>query len=211
MANRNDWFRNETWDEQIERDFFARLERARSRRDQYLAIQALCLSETCPGAAIRLANHYFDTRTSDFDDSRVFMARAQAHRSLGQVDEAIESYRDAIDSEQESRRFPTGSMLELPYYIAVSELADRYDLAVSLLEAGKGESIFPVAIFKWNAAMALIAHRRHQLDVAREYALGALAAAAIRETELTYHRSLGLVDDAYTPVLKKLKSIVPES
>jgi len=211
MAQQNDWYRNEKWDDEIERDFFAKLKRARSRRDQYLATQALSLAERHPEVAIQLTYHYFETRTDSFNDARVFSARAQAYRTLNNVSKAIEAYQAAIDKEQESRQFPTGSALELVYYIAVEGFDDQYYLAVSLFEADKSESIFPVAVFKWNAAMALILYRQGHLQRARRFARGALEAASIRETELTYHRELGVVDESFIPILGKLTKIVAKA
>ena len=208
MANRNDWYRNTTWNDKIEREFFAKLKRARSQRDQYLAIQSLSLAESVPDVAIRLTYHYFETRTKHSNDARVYSARAKALRSQDRVDEAIDAYVAAIDEERKSHQFPTGSDLELPYYIAVKEVADRYQLAVSLLKDIQGGSVWPIAVFKWNAAMALITHRSVQSEQAIEYAIGALDAASIRNTELTYHRELGLVDETFNPVIDKLKNIV---
>jgi hypothetical protein len=93
----------------------------------------------------------------------------------------------------------------------VKNIDDRYDLAVSLLKADKGGSIFPVAVFKWNAAMALIADRQGPLEKAREFALGALEAASVRGTELTYHRELGMVDESFVPILERLKKMAAKS
>lgn len=211
MAQQNDWYRNEAWNEEIERDFFARLKRARSRRDQYLAIQALTLAQSCPEVAIQLTHRYFETRTDSFNDARVLSARAQAYRALNSAEKAIEAYQAAIQKEQESRQFPTGSALELVYYIAVDGIDDRDDLAVSLFEADESGSIFPVAVFKWNAAMALICNRQGDRQRARQFARGALEAASIRETELTYHQDLGVVDESFNPILEKLKKIIPSS
>ena len=108
MAQQHDWYRNETWDDEIEREFFAKLKRARSQRDQYLAVQALSLAEPCPEVAIQLTHHYFETRTDSFNDARPLLARARAYRPLTNVQSAIEAYQAAIDKEPESRQFPTG-------------------------------------------------------------------------------------------------------
>ena len=211
MTKQNDWYRNEEWDDEIESNFFARLNRARSQRDQYLAIQALSLSESNPEVSIQLTDHYFETRTDCFNDARVFLARAEAHRKLKNVRNAIEAYKAATGKESESRQFPTGSALELVYFIAAEGLDDHYDLAISLFEADTSESIFPVAVFKWNAAMALISHRQGRERKARQYAHGALEAASTRETGLTYHRDLGVVDESFVRTLEELKKIVAKS
>jgi len=72
------WFRQETWDEGIEQDFLARLSRSRSQRDQYLVIQALTIAKTFPSVALRLADHYFETKKDNFEDVRALSTKADA-------------------------------------------------------------------------------------------------------------------------------------
>jgi hypothetical protein len=88
---------------------------------------------------------------------------------------------------------------------------DRYDLALSLLEDDSGGSIWPVAVFSWNAAMALILSAEGEHDDARRFSPGALEAASARQTELTCHRDLGLVDGSFAPIIEKLRNIVAKT
>lgn len=77
-----DWFRQEIWHEEIEKDFFAQLARSRSQRDQYLVIQALTIATRYPMVSIRLIDLYFETKKSSSDDVRALSARADAHLRL---------------------------------------------------------------------------------------------------------------------------------
>lgn len=207
MARKHDWYRRETWNDEIEQSFFSRLKTARSQRDQYLAIQVFSLAQSHPEASIRLAQHYFETRTGNFNDSRVLAAQGNAHKMLGNAEDALASYQAALAIQRESPGFNAVSGTAVAYYIATEEWEDQYDLALSLLQEDSGGSIWPVAVFSWNAAMALIMSARGKHDDARRFSLGALNAASVRQTELTYHREVGLVDESFAPIIEKLRDI----
>lgn len=202
------WYQHETWDDEIEQAFFSRLKKARSQRDQYLAIQVFSLAQSRPEVSIRLAQHYFETRTGKFNDARVLAAQGNAHKMLGNAEDALASYQAALSVQSESPSFNAISGTAIAYYIATEEWEDKYDLALSLLQEDSGGSIWPVAVFSWNAAMALIMFAKGKHDDARRFSLGALDAASVRQTELTYHREVGLVDESFAPIVEKLRNIM---
>lgn len=113
----DDWYRNKNWNEKIESDFFAKLDRARSQRDQYLVIQALTLTKNHPDISIRLVGHYFETRTKDFDDVRALLAKAQAHLELGEIDSAMETFRAVLARETEFPKHQTTAYVDYPYIV----------------------------------------------------------------------------------------------
>jgi hypothetical protein len=57
-----DWYRNKDWNESIEENFYSKLKRARTQRDQYLVIQALTLADKHPDVTIRLVCVNFESR-----------------------------------------------------------------------------------------------------------------------------------------------------
>lgn len=79
------WYRNERWNPAVQQDFFNRLSRSRTQRDQYLVIQALTIAEAEPEVALRLVELYFETKRSVFEDLRALLASAKAYKSLGSV------------------------------------------------------------------------------------------------------------------------------
>jgi hypothetical protein len=85
----DDWFRQANWTEQIEREFFVKLAKTRTQRDQYLAIQAMTLANAQPEVALRLVDIYFKTKTTSFNDVRALDARARANQALGRVSESV--------------------------------------------------------------------------------------------------------------------------
>lgn len=80
MAAKEEWFRNTKWDASIAEVFFAKLERARSQRDQYLAIQATALVRSHPKTALDLTDMFLQERRSNssLELLRALEARAEA-------------------------------------------------------------------------------------------------------------------------------------
>ena len=146
---RDDWFRNTTWSDSIQEAFFARLKRARSQRDQYLAIQALTLVDNHPETTLELVDFYFETRKSTFDDGRALEARADAHLRLGDLDLALAAYRDVLAHEREHPGFTGTAFVDYPYLVATNAVEAEYEGALEELLAHSEEAMFPIHRFKW--------------------------------------------------------------
>ena len=67
--------------------------------------------------------------------------------------------------------------------------------------------MFPVDVFRWNAAYALILAARSQAGEASAYAQAALEAAAKEKSGFRYHQSLGLVGGRYPELVRELERI----
>lgn len=208
--SRNDWFRNKTWNPRIEKAFFERLARARSQRDQYLAIQAIELAPHKPGVALKLIDHYFETRKNDFDDARVLMAKVNAQMALNNEVEAVSAYKELLAREAEFPNSTTGAYVDFPYLVATRRFEDEYDSALEVLDTRKDDLAFPVRQFKWHASYALILSHRGNESEAREHANQAIKAAEARESRFRYHRDLGLVGKEHKSVVKHLTRLATE-
>jgi len=127
-----DWFRNQTWDETIERGFNEKLRRAR-KKDQYLRIQALTLACSHPEIALRLLDQYFSLK-ENFFHAQAYVDPATALLTLGRLDEAIGSYEAALAREIEFPNLKTPAYLDLPYLIATRNIRVRFAQAIQLLE-----------------------------------------------------------------------------
>lgn len=68
---RHDWYRNTTWDSQVETAFAERLRRARDK-GQYLRIQACVLAKSHPDVALRLLDQYF-VLGDDWDAAQAYV------------------------------------------------------------------------------------------------------------------------------------------
>lgn len=207
---KDDWYRNTSWTDGIERQFFDRLSRARSQRDQHLVIQALTLAEHRPEVALRLVDIYFKTRKVDFDDVRALVAKAAAQMEMGALNSAVETYKLILEVETAKPGMKTTAYLDYPWLVATARLKSEYHEALRVLEDRRSDVAFPIGRFKWNAARALILSNLGQQHVARESALAALEASQESASEFRHHRRLGLVGGRYEAIFRTLKQITEQ-
>jgi len=204
--SKQDWFRNKTWNDEIEVAFMAKLKRAR-RKSQYLRIQASCLSATYPEVALKLLDLYF-AQGDVFDHTTAYTQRAKIYISQGKIDKAIEAYLNAVDAEQMRPNVKSGVSVDFPLFVANHRLLRFYEKATELLAGvSRAEMIFPVNVFKANAALAMIEAERGDKDSAKHFATQALVAARMQHSGFRCHPDLGLVSDKYKTELLKLKCI----
>lgn len=199
-----DWFRNTTWNVDVEKMFDEKLRRAR-RKGQYLRIQASTLARSHPEVALRLLDRYFRL-PDDFDYAQAYVDRAEALLALDRVDEAVESYEAALVREQAFPNLQTQAYLDLPYLIATCGIRNLYGRAVDLLQTNEARLVFPVDRFRWYASRALIAASEGDRQSAKTNANRALEAAELNHSGFRYHASLGLVTGKYDDVIKKLEA-----
>jgi hypothetical protein len=201
------WFRHTHWTDQIEREFFARLAKARKQGDQYLVIQASTLAEKQPDVALRLINIYFESKTSDFHDVRALDARVRANLALGRESDAVATMKEILARERMRPSIKTNTFTEFPYYVATHRVTSEYDRALDTLINRKADLAFPLNQFQWHAAMSIICAERGDHGAAKTHAKFAIDAASVRDSGFRYHSDLGLVDDRFDAVMAELRQI----
>lgn len=151
-----EWYRNTDWNDEIEAQFFDKLSRARSQRDQYLAIQAMLLAESRPEVTLRLVDLYFDTRTDTFNDGRARQAASQARFAMGGYEQALDDFQAALEGQEASGLY-TVSPLQFAFLAAQHRSTRHYDAAIAQLSTmsppGKG---IPELVYRYHAATALL-------------------------------------------------------
>ena len=203
----DDWFRNKTWNAEIDAAFRAKLKRARDKQ-QYLRIQASTLAPTMPDVALSLLEEYFRLPVV-MDNSQAWVDRAKALLSKGDAESAIHAYEAALAREQVVPNSLTQAYIDLPYMIASLRLTGHYERASFLLSEHAQRVMFPVDRFKWNAAQAILANEREDAS-APVFARVAIEAAESKDSGFHYHRSAGLVGEQHSGVIKFLKRLLEE-
>jgi tetratricopeptide (TPR) repeat protein len=203
-----DWFRNETWNDAIEREFRLKLRRAR-RKGQYLRIQASVLADSHPEVALSLLDEYFRL-PEDFDWAQGHVDRATALVALGRLDDAVGSFEAALAREAAFPNLQTEAVLKLPYLIAMKQLRPRYQRALQLLRISEERLMFPADRFRWHAAQALIAADSGNSTIARHHAEHALQAASAEHSGFRYHPSAGLIGDGHENVIRRLTALTAQ-
>jgi hypothetical protein len=126
---RDDWFRNEIWDADIEAAFRAKLARARSAKPQYLRIQAGYLTKNFPDASLLLIDEFF-ALGDHFEFSIARCVQARAFEVQGRIGEAIDAYELALQWDADHPRlFPF--MFESSYPPVRPELVEGLYLTLS--------------------------------------------------------------------------------
>jgi tetratricopeptide (TPR) repeat protein len=202
--SRDDWFRNTQWNDEIAAQFEAKLRSAR-RKGQYLRIQACTLARCEPDVALELLGRYFAQQDERFDEAQAHVDRATALLSLGRMNDALDSYEDALRTEARIPNMLTQAYIELPYAVSVHGVRDRYDRALEILQNHRRRLTFPVDHFKWNAAQAIIAAATGNRDTAREFASTALEYAAKDHSGFRHHPDIGLVSEDHAEALRQLR------
>ncbi len=202
-----DWFRQAAWDEKTEQEFFARLSRTRSQRDQYLVIQALTIAKTVPSVALRLADRYFETKKGNFEDVRALSAKSDAYLALGKTELAIGAMKDILAIERARPNHKTTKYVDYPFLVATQRISSEYHDALEVLNERESDLMFPLDKFKWHAAKSLILHALRKVSDSKVHAALALAAAQAKMSGFRYHQNLGLVGEAYKDTILALREI----
>ncbi len=126
--------------------------------------------------ALHLLDEYF-ALGEHFDWAQAFVAAAHAHLSLGKTDEAIQSLQKALERERQYPHVKTAAWSEFALLVADQELESHFEDALQVLNEHQSGFTFPVEVFKWNAASALIKARQGHRQTAKEHAIAALDAA----------------------------------
>lgn len=209
---REDWYRNEEWNSEIEKRFLQRLDRSRGQRDQQLKIQIQTLAERFPSDALRLVDTYNETRTDDVWDLEVIAASAKAFEKLGKSQKALDAYRNILKHNESQPFFPAYVLLDAPFLIARKGKISEFPFAFDLLRRAEQNISkqclgFSVQRFLYHACHALIRQRSGQKEQAKEHAIAALGEAGVRDSGLRYHRKVGLIGEEHQMTVLALKSI----
>jgi tetratricopeptide (TPR) repeat protein len=194
---RDNWYRNTDWSAATEAAFRHKLSRSRSSRPQYLRIQADCLADSHPRAALELIEEYFET-DDEFYVPLAFCTQARAYCRLGKIDDAVAAYKQALSWEEFHPRHISPARTYYPKLVAERRLSGEYDYALDIL-ANRFQPMdhqFPLERYHWNGSNALIASELGHQTEAREFAERALRAAAQTEGPFRFHRNVGIVRDS---------------
>lgn len=201
----DDWYRNRTWDPEIEAAFDKRLGRSRSHKAQYLRIQGSMLKDEHPEVAIRLLKRCID-EGDDFHIAHALLDTAHAKLILGDVDAALGTLEDLLVQEERHPRVRTTAPYDYSFLVALHGRTERYQRAIELLDR-RGPGFFESMIFEAEAAKAIIFEDQGERIAAREAAKRALDAASVRVGWVPGYPDIGLVPESPHPLRNHLVRI----
>ncbi len=200
-----EWYRNSKWNSDIESNFFEKLTRARSQKEQYVVIQALEISDAYPDIALKLVDYFFSIKVRDSEVLRALLARSKAYLAKGLTDSAISTMKEMLEIERRKPSHKTNVFVDYPFLVAEQKISSEYESAIAVLVERAGDLVFPISHFKWHAAMSNIQAHLGNTQVARQHAELALEAAQIKKSGFRFHQDLGLVGKEYLETVRRLR------
>ena len=204
MSSEN-WYRNTSWNAEIEAAFNSRLERSRSQKAQYLRIQGSILKDTHPDIAIQLLKRCVD-QGDEFHIAHALLDTAHAQLVQGDVDAALDTLEAVIEREKRQPRFRTSAAYDYPFLIALHGRAERYQRALDLLER-HSDGFFESMIFEAETARALIFEAQGKHALAKEASRKALAAASVEAGPVPGYPEVGIVPSGSHSLHERLRRI----
>lgn len=208
----DDWYRRKTWTPKDREEFLARLRRSRSafNKAQYARIQAYELLSCRTQKGYLAALELLDMILAEWCDSPE-LAPAHHHRAecflgLGDLPQALESYRLVFKAQREQKKRLTTAHLDFGWLAITTPLPELYDEAMSVLCEFHYE-MFPSDRYQAGAIQALILDSRGKRTQAQAHASIALEAAAAKHSGLRYHPNIGLVKATDQRVHRKLLAL----
>jgi tetratricopeptide (TPR) repeat protein len=206
-----DWYGRKTWSEADQADFFARLNRSRTARNkaQYLWVQARELHDVgLTKEAIPLLDKMLTECPEPFFMPLVCMLKAECLIELGDLKEALRSYRLGLEVERKKTNHRTDACYDFGKLVVEHKMTRHYNEALAILnEMGKAEWALPSQTYKENGVRAIIAAHKKQFQKAKEYAQAALKAARKSDSGFRRHRKFGLVKDRKSEFYDAIEAI----
>lgn len=213
-----EWYRNKTWDTEIEAEFEARLKRCRGTfsKAQNLKIQGLELLDTSYNTTrtvgvnllLRLAEEY------QMEEMQV----ANGHEALGEFfletaeyEKAEYHFRIVLDYYKRKTRNGTSwtADLKLAETILKSNQVDKFNEAYKyVIKFPKKEFGFNSQRFEYAELGALLCDKIGKKEEAQKFAIQALELSKITTPDFLRHKTLGLVKvtDQQIKTLKNIAS-----
>lgn len=196
------WYRNTTWNEEIENSFFKKLGRVKdkSMRAQYLKLQAGSLAYTKAPALMDVAEKLLNKQLTEYSDVVLFVS--SAYGLLGDIqgfkgiyNQAIDLYKKAIDFEATYPNYISPSFMDYAELVIKTKRTDLYDDVEKIFSEKRYDSAssFPFALYKKYSILSIISKYKKDMEKAKYYADLAEENAQKQETGLNNHQTLGLV------------------
>ena len=176
---KNDWYRKTSWSSEDEKDFFAYLQRARSsyNKAQYLRIQAYYLQRECSPpnyqAALALLEHLIAHYPDPNEIGSAYLQKAKCLEELGQWDEALQVYRQALAAGKNAQGFFTTDVpTHFALFVARHGYKTCYEEALRHIKDAEVVLLLPQSQWQVLAAMAIMAagtgRKRKAVELARK-------------------------------------------
>lgn len=200
----DEWFRNTSWDNNIEADFEARLKRSRGaiHKAQYLRIQASYLlnnsNKDIQQVGVRLMDRLIkDYQTEEFSTTLGHEQLGDYYFKSGDFDKAEKHFRLVIEHyiAKNSRNGTSATAnLKLSETILTANWTDKFEEAYRICKNFPFNQLtFNNEKFYYAFLVAQLCYRLNKKEEAKDFALTAIEISKITEPQFNRHKTVGLV------------------
>jgi tetratricopeptide (TPR) repeat protein len=194
------WFRNTTWNEEIERHFFIKLKRVKDKgmQAQYLNLQAGALIYTGDPELMKVAESLINRQLQEYSDCILFVSYAYCllgdiYGFRGNYNKSLDYYKQAINFEETFPNMLTNAFL---HYAEVAVKTNRTDLFADvekIFAERRYVASFPLSKYIKYSILSIINKHKGNMEKAKYYANLAHENAEMQLSGLNNHKTLGLV------------------
>lgn len=207
----DDWYRQTSWNEAEQHEFFARLKRARkANRPQYLRIQATHLAEAgLHQDSIQLLDRFMQIDDGSIDLAAAWLLYAESSIALGHDEKAIKAFRACLRAERARPNVQTEAWLLFPWFLVACKRSELHAEAQSVLDEFEDvrSRSFPISNYRYHCVRALLSAEAGDQVSARYHARLALESASANDSGYRYHTTAGLVRDVQTDVHARVSTL----
>ncbi len=165
--SKEDWYRNETWDINIENSFFEKLKKSRTQKSQYLKIQAFYLLNIEPDVSLRLISYARENCPDEFWEQEFYLFESKILYKKKLLDDALEKAYKSL----EWRIKKPGTQTEIIYWLCelvlrMKKKSDYVKCLESMINLHR-ETPFPIIEYKYHAFASLILLEMQELEKAK--------------------------------------------
>jgi hypothetical protein len=210
---RMDWYRQTAWTREIEDEFERRLSRSRGQRSEYLRVQAVTLADQdspqLAQIAVNLAKRQLELFPFGISAAQMWGTIAKACITLGQPDDVVDAYRQAIRLEAGRPNVRGYHYIDFAWYVAANSAVALYPEVLAGIEANLQDQdlIFPANQYRFFGALALIAADSGDSVEASRMAKNAIIAAKSEQGPFWRQPFLGLLKGSSDPIRVKLEKL----
>ena len=194
-----DWFRRKSWTTTDEKEFFAKLNRARAdSRAQYLKIQAIEFVATNDKSLLVVAELLLNKVLTEYPDNN--FERSPVLHTLGDIykirldyGKALDFYKQSLDFETKYPGVTTNSYLDFSELVVKTTSVKSFDFVKTLLHKKLQEFNFPIAKYKMCSILSIIYKSGNDSEKSGYFAGLARQNANAETSGLPYHKDLGIV------------------
>ncbi|GHT84123.1 hypothetical protein FACS18947_1110 [Bacteroidia bacterium] len=202
MSDRN-WFSNTSWNEEIEKHFFIKLNKVKDKgmQAQYMNLQAGELVYSKDAELMKVAEMLLNKQLQEYSynlfESRAYCLLGDIYRFRGKYDKSLDYYKQAIDFEAEYSNSITNSFMNYAELAVKTNRTDLFEYVEKMFTEERYVSavLFPLTKYLKYSVLSIISKHKNDTEKARFYSDLAIENAEMQQSGLNNHKSLGLVTE----------------